>query len=793
MLTRKDLLLHGIKIPDEEQKIEMALPPSLDDRSNAKKHKRIFSPALFKESLHSNRSGLAVISIANALIIVLIIVILSTLNINSTSDALKDLFSNANTETTVKSGAISMYSAFYNAADGYLTFDSTADTLSSATSTAMNKVNDSSTQSQISTAKVVYDAAYRVASGDEATKNSTAKATTMKAVQARLDNDSSLSDDDKKISYTTLSYYFDIYANDKSASTTKILQQALPLTMSDYIAENQSLDDEKKEEVKTIYQNAFDSVFNQSQDQNQVCFETSMSLMKLLASGSQTEFVNQTVDKILEKYNEDKTAYLADSSIQHTLVSTSIQDYVYSTVEEFAYYQYLPDFTVEYVTSDRGYPVRYVGTGKYADNGNEIMDEIEIKIYNPSLYTKVTGDMGTKANLLEKMHKDVITGEGYTDEEIAQAKEDAKSDLEMIKSNLSTFMNDFTTLDKDGKNEFYDGSSIIDSAVQARVSKIVSAMAESELVERYNNSNDVKISSIDEITKQNSSMSGEEMMNTVKGYVDSGIASYKSYMTTTKEKGYSDTDCLMVSTVKASTGVMDQLPGKVSDVLTEMGNLNTYGVMVGVVGFGIAAILIPMVYTIMLSNNLVANKVETGSLAFTLSTPTRRISFVFTEAVYLLFTEVVMGASLLVASILTQIIGVACGGTDLTTSLPIKDICYYALGNFLITCAVSGICFLASCYFNKSNRAIASGGGLTIFFFICSILGLFGTQAMPGTVRIQAMNYFNYFTIDSLFDAMAVMNGEWMTYGLKLMCLVLITLVTYGLGMVKFTKKDLPL
>ena len=78
-------------------------------------------------------------------------------------------------------------------------------------------------------------------------------------------------------------------------------------------------------------------------------------------------------------------------------------------------------------------------------------------------------------------------------------------------------------------------------------------------------------------------------------------------------------------------------------------------------------------------------------------------------------------------------------------------------------------------------------------FFIFSILGLFGTPAIPGTVRIDSMNYFNYFTIDSLFDAMAVMNNDWLTYGLKLVGLAAVFVVTYAVGMTRFTKKDLPL
>ncbi len=794
MLTRDDLLLEGVELPKEDKKIEMALPPSLNGQSKTgKEHKRIFSPALFKESLRSNRVGLTVVSIANALIMVIIIVILSTLNINSTSDALKDLFSNADTETTIKTGAISFYSTFSNSADAYLTFEDSKSTLVTTTESAINMVSDSDTQNQIKSAKLIYDATYRLSSGTEDEKNASAKTTTMTAVQAILNNDNTKTEDEKKVALKAISYYFDIYANDKSASTETILKQAIPLTITDVISEQQSLDDDKKAEVKTIYQNAFNRVFDNKEDKTKVSFETSLDVMKTLATGIQTDFVNNAVDLLLAKYNENQDAYLADSSIEKNTLSTAIQDYVLSTVKEFAYYQYLPDFTVEYVTSDRGYPVRYVSTGKYADNGNEIMQEIEIKSYNPTLYTKVKGDMGAKANMLEKMHKDVITGEGYTDKEIEDAKKEADENLEMVETELASFMKDFLTVDKDNKNDYYDGTSINQENLAKRVSNIVTSMAETQLIDKYNESHDVKISSVEEITKQNYSMSGAEMLNTVSGYVDSGIASYKSYLTSCKNKGYSDMDSLMVATVKGSTGVMSQLPGKVSDSLTEMGNMNTYGIMVGVVGFGIAALLIPMVYTIMTANNLVANKVETGSLAFTLSTPIRRISFVFTEACYLIFTELVMGAALTIVSVITQMLGVACGGTDLLTSLPIHDICFYALGNFCVTLAVSGICFFASCFFNKSSQAIACGGGITIAFFIFSILGLFGTPAIPGTVRIEAMNYFNYFTIDSLFDAMAVMNNDWLTYGLKLMGLVIITLATYVVGMGRFTKKDLPL
>ena len=111
----------------------------------------------------------------------------------------------------------------------------------------------------------------------------------------------------------------------------------------------------------------------------------------------------------------------------------------------------------------------------------------------------------------------------------------------------------------------------------------------------------------------------------------------------------------------------------------------------------------------------------------------------------------------------------------------------------MVMLAISGICFLSSCFFNKSNLAIAIGGGISIFFFICSILGLFGCQAMPGTIRIEQMNIFNNITILSLFDPLAVMNKDYTTFFVKLIGLLVIAGGTYTLGAIRFNKKDLPL
>ena len=72
----------------------------------------------------------------------------------------------------------------------------------------------------------------------------------------------------------------------------------------------------------------------------------------------------------------------------------------------------------------------------------------------------------------------------YTDEEIAQAKIDADKDLGMVKDQLASFMTAFLTVDKDNKNDYFDGTKLIEAPLVARVSNIVTSMAEEELISR---------------------------------------------------------------------------------------------------------------------------------------------------------------------------------------------------------------------------------------------------------------------------------------------------------------------
>ncbi len=778
-------VLNNKEIKEEEY----ALPPK---KINKKKKSRIFSKAIFKESIKSNKKGLLITSIANGVLITCVIGILSTLNINSTSDALKNLFDNADLESTLKGGTVGYYQAFSSAASGYETLSSSLSTVQSSLNTALSTPTNSQVESLFSGIKTIYNTAYNIASGDDATKHSTAKATTMIVSETTINN-SSLDEQTKAIAKLLVSDYLDEYHSNKSESNKDILIKTLPSAIASYIKTAYSIEDATVESLKETLNNAYSEVYTDNKSTNSVSISYSFQLADLVAGKMMDQETADTIFTFLsDEYNKNQTKYETDTQYVNSLYSTAIVEAAKNEINNQAYYAYLPSFEVKYITSELGWPVTYISTGKYDSNGNEIKQEIEIKTYNPSKFIVRSGDLGINANTAHKMRKEALTGTPYTEEEIQQAKDEAKESSTTLINDLNSFMKEYITRDENNENTYYKNSTVQTDAIEDLVTDKIVAVASDQLIEAYNEKYNESITSIDQISAEKNGLSGKSILNTVYSYTASSISSYKKIYKTKINEGYSTTDATLIANVTSSSGVMDQLPTKVNNSLTEMGDMNTYGIIVGMVGFAIAALLVPMAYTILLSNNLVAQKVENGSLAFTFSTPIKRTTFIFTEAVYLIFSETVMTLTLLVFALISREIGILCGGTDLITSLPVIHILKYTLGNYLVTLAISSICFLTSCYFNKTSYAIGVGGGISIFFFICAILGLFGTNAIPGTVRISAMNVFNYMTITSLFDAYSVMTGS-NQYWYKLIGLVAISIVMYTSSIQIFKKKDLPL
>lgn len=229
------------------------------------------------------------------------------------------------------------------------------------------------------------------------------------------------------------------------------------------------------------------------------------------------------------------------------------------------------------------------------------------------------------------------------------------------------------------------------------------------------------------------------------------------------------------------------LPQNVSDSLMELGELDLYSITVGTIFFKMAGLLLPIIFIIMCSTNLIAGQVDSGSMAYVLSTSTKRKQVVFTQAIFLI-------AAIFVMFLLTTVTSMICLAVlnSADVSMGYGDLLLLNLGAFITLFAMSGICFFASCWFNRSKHATSLGGGLNMFFLVATILGLFGSHVLPSVVRIDSLNFFNYVTIISLFDVESILAGT-TTFIWKWAILLAIGIVCYVVGAVKFKKKDLPL
>ena len=240
-------------------------------------------------------------------------------------------------------------------------------------------------------------------------------------------------------------------------------------------------------------------------------------------------------------------------------------------------------------------------------------------------------------------------------------------------------------------------------------------------------------------------------------------------------------------TADLSNSLLDSLPQEVSDALEEIGQMDLYSLIVGSIFFKMAGLLLPIIYMIMVANNLIAGQVDSGAMAYVLSTSTKRKQVVFTQATYLVSSLFAMFA----CTTLTSVICLSIVQST-TITLTYGKLILLNVGAFVTMFALSGISFLASCWFNRSKYSMSLGGGINMFFLVATMLGLFGSKVLPSVVRLSALNFFNYTSLISLFDVVSILDGT-TTFIWKFAILIAVGLVCYIVGAIKFKKKDLPL
>ncbi len=241
--------------------------------------------------------------------------------------------------------------------------------------------------------------------------------------------------------------------------------------------------------------------------------------------------------------------------------------------------------------------------------------------------------------------------------------------------------------------------------------------------------------------------------------------------------------------MEAMMSDMLEIMGVSSDLIENMSEMDTSS-MLNQMYFTIMSLLPILLFIIFAGNALIVDQVDKGSMAYILSTPTKRSAVVITQAVYMIITPLIMVGCAYVTKLIAcnVIIG------------EVEAVKYAALygGLYILTEAMAGVCYLASCIFNLSKYALALGGGLNIWFFICSLLGMFGSENMVNVgMGVEELGTFNKLSLIGLFDidALGTVGSGAVdnSFVPKLIILAAVAVVCYVVGAIRFQKKDLPL
>lgn len=206
--------------------------------------------------------------------------------------------------------------------------------------------------------------------------------------------------------------------------------------------------------------------------------------------------------------------------------------------------------------------------------------------------------------------------------------------------------------------------------------------------------------------------------------------------------------------------------------------------------YGMMTTILPGIYVLVTANKLLSSQVDRGSMAYVLSTQTRRSAVVCTQILFLIGSLVIMFAVQTIAHIIVNtsdpISFLTLGYYQLQGNLTNQMILEINVSALMVCIAMAGICFLFSGVFNLSKYAIGFSGTFIGVMILANMLAMFGKLGVSG------LENFKYLTICTFYDYESILFGisDWIT---KMIVQALLAFMSFAVGSVWFCKKDLPL
>lgn len=224
--------------------------------------------------------------------------------------------------------------------------------------------------------------------------------------------------------------------------------------------------------------------------------------------------------------------------------------------------------------------------------------------------------------------------------------------------------------------------------------------------------------------------------------------------------------------------VLDQFTQVMPQLMNAFGMSNPGSTLIEFLSsylYGFLFLIFPMIFEMIMANNLVARYVDRGSMSYLLATPSSRLKIILTQALVLCGSVALLIAGLTLAQIIYAQL-MFPGELNIAILLKLN------FGLYFLHLAISGICFVGSCISNEMKTAYTIGAGIPILFFLIQMLSNVG----------EKLEFFKYFTIFTLYPASEMAAGE--TNGmLSISSLLIISIILYVVGGALFIKRDLPL
>lgn len=190
--------------------------------------------------------------------------------------------------------------------------------------------------------------------------------------------------------------------------------------------------------------------------------------------------------------------------------------------------------------------------------------------------------------------------------------------------------------------------------------------------------------------------------------------------------------------------------------------------------YGFIMLIFPLIGSSVLANSLVAKHVDSGSMAYLLSTPNSRIKIIFTQIVFLLLSMTFM-------FVINVGIALIMCEASFSGMLEIKGFMQLNLVAFLVAITVSGISFLASCIFNDNKLALTVGVGLPVFLFVAKMLSEISD-------KVENIKYLSIYTI---IDIDKIIAGDSTYVIISSLILLGVSSLLFGASIYIFNKKSL--